>query len=437
MNGIPLQIVERVEEIELTESPRAYPDADRVVRVTALGWVDHIAGYGIASRAQRGGPGETLRSSPGGVRNAVRADGLMLDNGLLRVSVDDHGTVHLLDLLTGRAIDGLVTLEQTVEGGDLYTPGPREPLPDPTVRRVRLVHRGPLRGELAIDFDLSATTAGRRGRCRIALQLDADLPVVRIAIDGNNRSGDHRLRLLLASALESATTLADAAFHPVSREALEIGEAEERIEHLVPTAPLHRWVTRFTPAAGVTVISDGLAEYESLVDGAVAVTLLRTVGILSRADLRERPGHAGWPADTAAAQSLGPFTARLALAMHGPDSPAQREAIQALADDVLNPIVGETLRSNLLEDVECGGLELHGDGLTFSAAAPAQREGWIVLRCVNQRDARVRGRWTLRRAVQDAVRSRLDETPLASLDVHEHSVSFEAAPYEIVTILLR
>lgn len=437
VNGIPLQIVERVEEIELTESPRAYPDADRVVRVTALGWVDHIAGYGIASRAQRGGPREALRSSPGGVRNAVRADGLMLDNGLLRVSVDDHGTVHLLDLLTGRAIDGLVTLEQTVEGGDLYTPGPREPLPDPTVRRVRLVHRGPLRGELAIDFDLSATTAGRRGRCRIALQLDADLPVVRIAIDGNNRSGDHRLRLLLASALESATTLADAAFHPVSREALEIGEAEERIEHLVPTAPLHRWVTRFTPAAGVTVISDGLAEYESLVDGAVAVTLLRTVGILSRADLRERPGHAGWPADTAAAQSLGPFTARLALAMHGPDSPAQREAIQALADDVLNPIVGETLRSNLLEDVECGGLELHGDGLTFSAAAPAQREGWIVLRCVNQRDARVRGRWTLRRAVQDAVRSRLDETPLDSLDVHEHSVSFEAAPYEIVTILLR
>lgn len=437
VDGVPLQILERVEGIELTESPRAYPDADRVVRVTALGWVDHIAGYGVASRAQPGGKRRALRPGSTGVRNAVRADGLTLDNGLVRVSVDERGTVHVLDLLTGRAVDRLVTLEQTAEGGDLYTPGPRLPLPDPTVRRVRLVHRGPLRGEIAVDVDLSATSAGRRGHCRIAFQLDADLPVVRIAIDGDNRAGDHRLRLRLASALAGATTLADAAFHPVARQALEISDADERTEHLVPTAPLHRWVTRFTPGAGVTVISDGLAEYESLDDGAIAITLLRAVGVLSRADLPERPGHAGWPADTPAAQAIGPFAARLALAMHGPDSPAQRDAIQTLVDDVLHPIVGETLRSNLLEDVECGGLELHGDGLSFSAAAPAQREGWIVLRCVNQRDEHVRGRWTLNRPVREALRSRLDESPFDSLDVDGHSVSFDAAPLDVVTVLLR
>ena len=437
VDGVPLQLLDRVDGIELTESPRAYPDADRVVRVTALGWVDHIAGYGVASRAQHGGTRGALRRVSSGVRNAVRADGLTLDNGLVRVSVDEQGTVHLLDLLTGREVDRLVTLEQTAEAGDLYTPGPRRPLPNPTVRRVRLVHRGPLRGEIAVDVDLSATKSGRRGRCRIALQLDADLPVVRIAIDGDNRAGDHRLRLRLASALAGATTLADAAFHPVTRQALDISDAEERTEHLVPTAPLHRWVTRFTPGAGVTVISDGLAEYESFDDGAIAVTLLRAVGVLSRADLPERPGHAGWPADTPAAQSIGPFAARLALAMHGPDSLVQRDAIQTLVDAVLHPIVGETLRSNLLEDVECGGLELHGAGLTFSAAAPAQREGWIVLRCVNQRDEHVRGRWTLNRPVREAVRSRLDETSLDSLEVDGHSVSFDAAPLDVVTVLLR
>ncbi|MCY7378460.1 MAG: hypothetical protein LH467_03860 [Gemmatimonadaceae bacterium] len=437
VEGIPLQLLQRVGGIELTESPRAYPDADQVVRVQALGWVDSIAGYGIATRAQSGGKRGPRRPGRIEVRNAVRADGLTLDNGLVRISVDERGIVQLLDLLTGRAIDRLVTLEQTSEAGDLYTPGPRQSLPAPTVRRVQLVHRGPLRGEIAIDVDLSAPKAGRRGRCRIALQLDADLPAVRIAIDGDNRAGDHRVRLRLASALAGATTLADAAFHPVARVPLTISDAEERTEHLVPTAPLHRWVTRFTPRTGVTVISDGLAEYESLDDGAVAITLLRAVGVLSRADLLERPGHAGWPADTPAAQSIGPFAARFALAVHGPDSPAQRDAIHALADDVLHPIVGETLRSNLLENVECGGLELYGDGLTFSAAAPAQREGWIVLRCVNQRDAPVRGRWTLNRPVREAVRSRLDETPLDSLDVDGHSVSFDAVPFDVVTVLLR
>ena len=434
---MPLQILERAEGIDLTESPRAYPDADRVVRVKALGWVDRIAGYGVASRAHSGGKRGALRPASTGVRNAVRADGLTLDNGLVRISVDERGTVHVLDHVTGRSIDRLVTLEQRAEAGDLYTPGPRLPLPDPTMRRVRVVHRGPLRGEIAVDVDLSATKAGRRGRCRIALQIDADLPVVRIAIDGENRAGDHRLRLRQASDLEGASTLADAAFHPVARQALEISDADERVEHLVPTAPLHRWVTRFTSSAGVTVISDGLAEYESFDDGDIAITLLRAVGVLSRADLPERPGHAGWPADTPAAQSIGPFAARLALAMHGPDSPTQRDAIHALVDDVLHPIVGETLRSNLLGDVECGGLELHGDGLTFSAAAPAQREGWIVLRCVNQRDEHVRGRWTLNRPVREALRSRLDETPLDSMEVDGHSVSFDAAPFDVVTVLLR
>ena len=437
VDRVPLQILHRIEGMELTESPRAYPDADRVVRVTALGWVDRIAGYGVTSRAQPGGKGGALRPVSSGVRNAVRADRLTLDNGLVRVSVDARGAVRVVDLATGRGVDRFVALEQAVDAGDLYTPSPRLLLPDPTVRRVRVVHRGPLRGEIALDLDLSATDAGRRGRCRIALQLDADLPVVRIAIDGDNRTGDHRLRLRLATGLADATTLADSAFHPVARHALEISDADARIEHLVPTAPLHRWVTRFNTSAGVTVISDGLTEYESLGDGAIAVTILRAVGVLSRADLPERPGHAGWPANTPAAQSIGSFTARLAFAMHGPDSPAQRHAIQTLVDDVLSPIVGATLRSNLPDVVEGGGLELHGDGLTFSAAAPAQREGWIVLRCVNQRDERVRGRWTLSRAVHEAVRSRLDETPLDSLDVDGHSVSFDAAPFEVVTVLLR
>jgi alpha-mannosidase len=209
------------------------------------------------------------------------------------------------------------------------------------------------------------------------------------------------------------------------------------MEHVVPTAPLHRWIARFGQAAGATLFSDGLAEYESIEDGVVAVTLLRAVGQLSRADLPERPGHAGWPAHTPGAQSHGPFAARLALALHGPDSPAQRDEIERLSDDVLLPITGVTLRSNLGDGGERLGLELQGEGLAFSAAAPAQREGWMMVRCVNHRGERARGRWTLPQPITEAMVARLDETPLTPLEVDGASVSFEAAPYEIVTLLLR
>jgi alpha-mannosidase len=434
VDGVPLQLLERRERVALTESPLDYPDADRVAEVRALGWIDHVAGYAVVTRAQGG----SLRTGTEVVpRNPVRVTERVLENGLLRVEVLEDGEVRLTDLASGRVLNCVVSLEQTREAGDLYTPAVRETLPAPRLQRVRLVHRGPLRGELAIEYELAAPKGGRRGRCRVGLTLDADLPAMRIALDGDNGATDHRLRVRVATGLVGATTVADAAFHPVARTPLEISEEDARMEHVVPTAPLHRWVTRFGPAGGATLFSDGLAEYEALADGAVAVTLFRGVGVLSRADLPERPGHAGWPADTPGAQSIGPFSARLAFAMHGADGPAQRDAIERLADDVLLPIVGETLRSNLGEPGTHAGLALDGDGLAFSAAAPAEREGWRMLRCVNRLGTTVRGRWTLGRPILEAVRTRLDETLLGALRVEGNTVAFDAAAHEIVTVLLR
>ena len=100
-------------------------------------------------------------------------------------------------------------------------------------------------------------------------------------------------------------------------------------------------------------------------------------------------------------------------------------------------MTGESLRSNLLDPQRGGGLELRGAGLTFSSAAPAQRDGWFVLRCVNQRDTLANGEWRLTRDITEAKRARLDETPLAPLEVDGGAIKIAAAPREIVTILAR
>jgi alpha-mannosidase len=200
---------------------------------------------------------------------------------------------------------------------------------------------------------------------------------------------------------------------------------------------LHRWVSRFDADAGATVFSDGLTEYESLGNGDVAITVFRAVGELSRCDLPERPGHAGWPAPTPNAQAIGPYSARLAIAMHGADDWRTREQIERLADDILLPIRGETLRYNLDSPHGAAGLELDGDGVKFSGALPARAGGWTVLRCVNGRDVPTQARWRLGRPITEAVRARLDESPVAPLAVEGDTVTFVAAPLEIVTILVR
>jgi alpha-mannosidase len=422
--GGPLQILARSEGVTLTEDLRAYPRADRTATIHSLDWVERIEGYSVVTREQRGGGRVD-------VPNPVHAGEQELSNGIARVMVNDEGEVRLEYLDTGHVIDNLLALEDRQDFGDLYTPALRETLPPWKLRRMRLVHRGPLRGEMALEF------AGASGRCTLRIQLDANLPALRIRVEGENRGKDHRLRLRFMTGLAGAATIADAAFYPVERKPLKLSDDEQRMEHVVASAPLHRWVARFSPNAGATIFSDGLAEYESHGDGSIAVTLVRAVGALSRPDLPERPGNAGWPADTPGAQSLGPFAAEFAVALHGPDSPDVRDSIEQLADDVLLPITGETLRSNLLEPREVGGIELSGQGLVFSSAKPAQREGWIALRCVNRRDVSVHGTWAFGRTIVEALRARLDETPEGTLSVSGRSVPFEAAPKEIVTVLVR
>ena len=160
-----------------------------------------------------------------------------------------------------------------------------------------------------------------------------------------------------------------------------------------PTAPLHRYVSLFGTSGGATVFSDGLAEYEARDDGTVLVTLVRAVGELSRNDLPERPGHAGWPSPTPGAQCLGPFAARLAIMPHGTRSSPTLAAIEHAADDFLVPLTGFTLRSALRVPDPVEGPELIGEGLIASTIKPSEDGGALALRCVNLTDADVDGAW--------------------------------------------
>lgn len=424
VDGVPLQVLEKGERIELTESPRSYPSADRIAEVRALGWIENLGGYVVETRSQGG------RGAPSAAPNKVEVEGTSLDNGRIRVEVRADGRVTLIDHEQSRRIDDILSFERTRDLGDLYTPSLREALTAPQPCRVRVTQRGPLRGEITIDHT-------KPDVAQLVLRLDANAHALVVHVRGTNTQRDQRLRLRIATSLPGASTVADAAFLPVVRTALAIGHAEAVLEHVVPTAPLHWWVARFAAEGGVALASDGLAEYESALDGAILVTLVRAVGELSRADLPERPGHAGWPAPTPNAQCVGPFEGRFAVQFVSQDTPAVRGEITCFAEDALLPMVGETLRSNVFPPRVAGGLELRGDGLAFSAAMPAQESGWIVLRCVNQRTEPVRGEWRLQRQIREAVRARLDETPGQPLAVSGGIVNFDAAPHEITTLLVR
>jgi alpha-mannosidase len=430
----PVQVLEREMRYSRTESPRHYPDNDLVSVTRVAAWVADAPSYGLAARTIG------RRSRGAAPVDRVRTEPRSLENGTLSLTVHDDGTIGLLHKPSGRRISSLLRFEDDADVGDLYTPAPRSRACDVRFGAVHRVHRGPLRGELSIAARITERGAprGQGGvDLLVRLVLDAGASYLSIAVSGNNQRDDHRLRIVVSTDVASGDVWADAAFGPVRRVPIASSADETQSERVPPTAPLHRYVSLFDDARGSTVFSDGLAEYEARDDGGVAVTLVRSVGELSKSDLPERPGHVGWPVSTPLAQCRGEFSANVAFMLHDSHDAKTVDAIERAADDFLIPIAGVTLRSALRTPEDVIGPELVGRGLAFSTIKESEDGQWLVLRCVNLTSEPVAGAWRLPFTLVEARHSRLDETPGDPAPVEGQAVTFTAEPRAIVTLLVR
>lgn len=434
--NVRIQVLERGERVDRVDSPRHYPDADLVDCRDALAWIEPIAGYGTRSWEVVSG---TAAAAPG--MPAVRAEGLTLTNAHLRVSADEQGRISV-ESGSERWSD-VLGFEHQADLGDLYTPSLRDqPVVEARLRRQRLLHRGPLRAAIEQAWTMRVPASGSARRLvdlplTTVVAVDAGLPVMRVHVRGLNVARDHRLRIHFRTGLPGARVIADAALGPMVRTPLEVHPDDARMERPLPTAPLHRWVALDGASTSMALISDGLAEYEATSAGTLAVTLLRAVGELARADLSERPGRAGWPTSTPEAQCPGPFEANFGLMPCGPFNDETLMAIERAAEDLLVPLCGHTIRSALRLPDGTDGVELHGEGLVCAAVLDSADEAWTVLRCVNVLDRATGGTWRLGFTVTEARTARLDETPGTPLDVAGNAVHFHAGPRAVVTILVR
>src|SRR5207302_6574035 len=192
--------------------------------------------------------------------------------------------------------------------------------------RVRRLAAGPLVAALEATFALRAgkgvtqlrqvnsVTQSRPGRVevRLVVMLHADSPVVRCILDLENQATWHRLRARVPTDLTGVPAVAGAAFGSVARLPVVARAAAYPLETPVRTAPAHRFVAAADGRRGVALLAPGFFEYQWTRYGDLVLTLLRSVGELSRGDLPTRPGHAGWPIATPEAQCLG--TSRVELA---------------------------------------------------------------------------------------------------------------------------
>lgn len=360
-------------------------------------------------------------------------DGREISADGVGVRADDDGTL-AVDLGDAR-FTGVGALEDTGDRGDTYdydlAPGDWDTA-SVEIRRFR--HPGGIQ-RLVIDRVLSlpvGLTEDREGRSpervevpvRTEVRVAPGVPRVDLHVAVDNTARDHRLRLLFPTGgpcerFRTATT-----FDVCERTTAP--RSSEGWRHPAPgTFPHQGWVS----TNGLTVVAPGLLEGEVTHDGTIAVTLLRSVGWLSRLDLRSRPEPAGPSLPTPGAQCLHRTEASLSL-FAGEDPRAARDAELGLCARPAGeaPLVGDGSSVVTLGPRE----------LVLTALKPAEEGDGIVLRVLNPTDDDHEAVVRLGVEMTEARSVRLDETPdglPVELDAGE--VRFPIAPRAFRSVRLR
>jgi alpha-mannosidase len=342
-----------------------------------------------------------------------------LTNGVVTVDVDPTAGTF--------SVNGTAGFDRLVDGGDKgdtynYDPPANDVVVDaPASVEVTVLETGPLRGRIRVvrtyawpDHEADGTRVGpsREVAVTTTLEVRAGEPAVRVTTSFVNPSRDHRLRAHFPIPGGPAdTSHAECAFGVVERALEAEGGPTERA---LPTFPSRRFVR----ASDLTVVHEGLLEYE-LVDGReLALTLLRATGMLSRVDLAYRPLPAGPPIAMEGPQLLGPVEVRYAVCVDPGADP------YALVDDVFLPLEMRAAKGGGTRPPE--GTELTVAGAEVSAVR--QTPGGLELRVFNPTERET----TL--TVEDRTGWIVD---LRGAPVAPFDGATTMRPWEILTLVLR
>jgi alpha-mannosidase len=196
------------------------------------------------------------------------------------------------------------------------------------------------------------------------------------------------------------------------------------------------WADSASGARGtLAVLSRGSREYEiveSREKSEIAMTLFRSVGWLSRADLDSRTGHAGIDIPTPEAQEQGHLSFEYALTTRAETASALQdewEDYRCPADVVTPPALSGHLGA------EASLMDVEGQGVTFSSLAVTAANR-VSLRFFESEGMAKSVALKFHVPALACWKTRLDGTRLRHIALsHDgHGCELDVAPHEIVTL---
>ena len=261
-----------------------------------------------------------------------------LENDFSIIKLNSNGTFDLYDKQTGKQYKTLNIIEDCGDEGDTYNYSP--------VKNDRVVTNEDIDGcEIQVKKYANKTTAIMKYELHVPESLSDDgesrskklVPqrietkitlyknIKRIDIKTiiENKAKDHRIRAVFPTGISSEYSYAETQYGTIKR-CNRIEEAEKWKENKWSEKPLpiyscQKFVDINDGNIGLAILNRGLTEYEiyEQKDDAIAVTLVRGVGYMGKADLSVRPGRpSGVHVATPDAQCQGEIVAEYSILAH-------------------------------------------------------------------------------------------------------------------------
>lgn len=389
-----------------------------------------------------------------------------MENAFLKVAVNSDGTLNVTDKTTGKTFNDLLYFEDGGDCGDEYTYA--KPLNDLVVSsrgaaaQTSVGYDGPDSCTLVIEHCLSIPAdievdafAGKLGSdfhqkrsskrvhlpIRTEVTLGKEARYLKVKTTLTNAAKWHRLRVVFPTGLKTDFVQAeqqyDVADLPVT---ISQPAAKVWIEDQPMQYPQQDFVDLTDGTTGLAVFNKGLPEFEVIPvpSRPIAITLLRSVGYLSRQFLTSRDNHAGPGMETPEAQCLGEHTFEYAIYPHAGDY---------VAGNVLN--LARQFAAGMrtftpipsLADPETMTFSLaavEGTGVALDACKPAEHSEATIVRVTNYSGKTQKAAVTLNFPFTTVKFARLDETILDDgPKVVGRRVELDMGAKKIVTLAIR
>lgn len=296
--AIEFEILDTVIHNRMTLSPQNLPGQIAVEELTIRFYAEGVPANGHC--VYRLSP-EVEATRP---TSNTALDTPTIENDAYEIHVSPDGSILLKDKRTDFEIPSLLSFEDTADLGDSYVcvPGTSTDLSG-FKPKVTVLEKGPLQQSLQLDYafelpeKLGADKKTRIGKSTtdisITLSLSKGTSLVQIKGTVNNRTQDHRLRLLVHTMIDAEDCTAAQPFDSVRRPRLtfEKGRTEDLAQ------PVSGWVSVRKNDDQFALMTQGVYDYEYLDDKlkSLAITLVRSTGRIANDPFCEDNGTAPAP----------------------------------------------------------------------------------------------------------------------------------------------